>query len=271
MDGALIPWWMAVLLGIGAAGLGVWQFPGISRPVRLGGGLLGLVYLLLMAYVLCSESRSGAEARWTQLRMIQAGLGVVSIGAAAILTGSPSDPGRRFWFGIVSLANAGIALSCRSATIAAMLGLTGLVCLGLAAAAWRNGTLTSQDLFPGERQCEGARTRVYAGLAMVTGFTMALALLATGRYAWQVETTRPTTTRRLSRFPERDRVRGVLSIDPDRESPTTLFAGLGQRGDLILLMGGLLGLTLLARAPRSKSGNLATDTPTTDGADSQDS
>jgi len=249
MDEGLISWWMVILLGIGTAGLCIGISAYGSFTYRAGGLALGLVYLVLLAYVLGTDSRLGAaQAKLTDLPQVV--LGVVSLAAAGLAVAGSTDRGRTCALAGMSFSNAGLAGLNGATGLALALGAIGFTALAdVTVRTVRHRSVSFAELLPAIEP-RGARRLGYAALAFLTGLLLSLSVLAIVRYAQTAESTRPTTTRRLSKFPQRSRIREVLQISRDAEPPQAPLRD--RRPDLMILLGALAFVSGAVRWPRSR-------------------
>lgn len=249
MDEVLISWWMVILLGIGTAGLciGISAFGSFSY--RAGGLALGLVYLVLLAYVLGTDSRLGAaQAQFTDLPQVV--LGVISLIAAGLAVAGSTDRGRTCALAGMSFANAGLAGLSGATGLALALGAIGFTALvDVVVRTVRHRSVSLAELLPAIEP-RGARRLGFTALAFLTGLMLSLSILAVVRHAQIAESTRPITTRRLSKFPPRSRISEVLQIAPEAEPPRVLLWEL--RPDLLILLGALVVVAGAVRWPRPR-------------------
>lgn len=237
MDDSRIPWWLVLLLGIGMAGLAVWQSSRWKPQLRFGAGALGLVYLALLAYLIGGDPRAGMAARaWQLPSLLSVGFCSLSVIAAVLMAGRPAYRGQLVWFLVFSLSNA--ALCC----------VWGAVSPGilLSVVAISTGCLLLLDLRQGPTMHVGElwptivhddESPYLAWLTGGTGLVLAVALIGTSYHALRVESSRAIATRRHSAMPSQSRLRTVLNIQPEQERKTSFVdLALGHRGDVIILV-----------------------------------
>ena len=255
MDDSRIPWWLVVLLGIGVTGLAVWQSSRWKRQLRLGAGALALVYLALLAVAVGGDPLGIAAARsWRLADLLVTGLGGVSLTSAVLLSGRPALRGQLIWFGLMSLANAGICLAWGVNGIATILAMSAAAALGLLVRECRSGTqLSITELWPASPQEPTDESPDLAWLAGVTGVLLAVALIGTTYFALHAESTRAMTSRRHSAFPSRARIRTVLDIRTDEErSASVIELTFTRRADVVVLLAALAFVSLASTMSTSR-------------------
>ena len=256
MDDARIPWWLVLLLGVGVAGLAVWQSSRWKLQVRMGAGALALVYLALLAFAIGGDPRPVAAMRAWQISDLPVfGLCGLSLTAAVLLIGRPSFRGQLVWFGVLTFANAGICVAVGIIGIASILLAMGVAVMILLVKECRNGHgLTAAELWP-TAITESIESPYLPWLAGGTGLVMAVALIGTTYYGLHAESARATPTRRHSALPSRARIRTVLNIQPDEERSTGLIdQAFGRRADVAVLLAVLVFVSLAsAISTRSRS------------------
>ena len=247
MDDSRIPWWLVVLLGIGVTGLAVWQSPRWKLQLRLGAGALALVYLALLAVAVGGDPLGIAAARsWRLADLLVTGLGGVSLTSAVLLSGRPALRGQLIWFGLMSLANAGICFAWGVTGIATILVLTAAAVLVLLVRECRSGApLSIGELWPPSTREPTDESPDLAWLAGVTGVLLAVALIGTTYFALHAESTRAMTSRRHSAFPSRARIRSVLDIRSEEErSASVMDLTFARRADVVVLLAALAFVSL---------------------------
>ena len=255
MDDSRIPWWLVVLLGIGVTGLAVWQSSRWKRQLRLGAGALALVYLALLAVAVGGDPLGIAAAQsWRLADLLVSGLGGVALTSAVLLSGRPALRGQLIWFGLLSLANAGICLAWGVNGIATILAMSAAAALGLLVRECRSGTqLSITELWPASPQEPTDESPDLAWLAGVTGVLLAVALIGTTYFALHAESTRAMTSRRHSAFPSRARIRTVLDIRTDEErSASVIELTFTRRADVVVLLAALAFVSLASTMSTSR-------------------
>ena len=279
MDDSRIPWWLVLLVGISVIGLAGWQSSRFKPQMRLGAGGLALAYLALLAFAIGGDPRGLATARaWRLPELLTVGLSGVSLVAAVLLVGRPSLRGQLIWFGVMSLANAGLAsLHAGTNLIPLMLILPVIVIVYWQVREVRRGaTFRMADLWPASSMHGDSAGRgnsaapgdspsrhdspvqhdespFHPWLTAGTGLAIAVLLVGTCYHALHAESTRASPSPRHSAFPARSRVRTVLGIEPDQErSVTSASIMFVQRVDVVVLLG-VLSLVTLASAGMSRS------------------
>ncbi len=256
MDDSRIPWWLVVLLGIGVTGLAVWQSSRWKLQVRLGAVALALVYLALLAVAVGGDPRGiAADAQsWRLADLLVTGLCGVSLTSAVLLSGRPAFRGQLIWFGLLSLANAGICLARGVTGIATILAMTTAAVLIVLVRECRSGApLSITDLWPASPQEPGDKSPDLAWLAGVTGLVLAVALIGTTYFALHAESMRAMTSRRHSAFPSRARLRTVLDIHSDAErSVRVMELTFAHRADVVVLLAALAFVSLASTMSTSR-------------------
>ncbi len=255
MDDSRIPWWLVVLLGIGVTGLAVWQSSRWKLQVRLGAGALALVYLALLVIAVGGDPRGIAAAQsWRLADLLVTGLGGVALTSAVLLSGRPALRGQLIWFGLLSLANAGICLARGVTGIATILAMTAAAALVLLVRECRSGApLSISELWPASPQEPGDKSPDLSWLAGVTGLVLAVALIGTTYHALHAESTRAMTTRRHSAFPSRARIQNVLDIHSDEErSVSVMDLTFARRADVVVLLAALAFVSLASTMSTSR-------------------
>jgi hypothetical protein len=256
MDDSRIPWWLVLLVGIGVTGLAVWQSARWKLPIRLGAGALAMLYLVLLAIAVGGDPRGMATARTGSLKeVLTTLLGGLSVTSAVLLSGRPAFRGQLVWFGLMSLANAGICFAWETVGIASLLVIAGFTSLVLLVKECRSGgPLKSSDCWPrppfepaGSPSNPVDESLHVSVLAGAVGLVLGVALIGTSYFALHTESTRATMTRRHSALPSRTRVRSVLDIRPDVErSIPAIELAFGRRADVVVLLAVLAFVALAA-------------------------
>lgn len=249
MDVSRIPWWLVLLIGISIIALAAWQSSRCQPHLRLGAGGLALIYFALLAFAIGGDPRGIATASsWRIHEYLTIGLGSLSLGAAVLLAGRPSLHAQLIWFGVMSLANAGICVMyCATLIIPLLLLVSALVAMTLLANDIRRGVrVRLTDLWsiaarPDEESPFQSR------LAALTGLCLALLLVGTSYYALHDESMRATPSRRHSALPTRARVRAALNIDPAKAVVPDMA---GRNLDLLILLAVLGTVTFVTSGIR---------------------
>lgn len=243
-DGAPIPWWLLVLLGIGVTGLAVWQSSRGSHQWRMGAGALVLIYLAMLAWAVGGDPRGSGSRHWSVTDCAVIGLRSVSIIAATLLSGRPALRGQLVWFAVLSLANAATCFVVSSYELGTTLAAVAVMSMGFAAHSCRSGASPAlRDLWP---QPAADAAPAMSWLAGAVGFTMAVACIGTAHFALSIESTRATPSRRSSALPSRDRVRALLSNQDDRTAASRGDRTWKVRPDILALLAVLAFVTLAA-------------------------
>jgi len=246
MDESRIPWWLVLLLGIGVAGLAVWQSSRWKMQLRLGSGALALVYLTLLAFAIGRDPRSGAAMAWQVSEMLKIGLCGVSLMAAVLLMGRPSFRGQLVWFGLLTFANAGICFASGMLGIASMLAMMGGTVVVLLSKGCRGSPpLTAAELWPASMTEPGGESPFLPWLAGGAGLLLAVALIGTTHHALHAESARATPTRRYSALPSRARIQTVLNLHADEKRSAGLMdQTFSRRADVAVLLAVLVLVSL---------------------------
>ena len=265
MDDSRVPWWLVLLLGVCAAGLAVWQSARPQRQLRWGAGVLTLFYLgLLAAAVAGLPGKSAIEFSWQNPQTALNALCAVSLVLALLVTGRPSDRGQLVWFGLLSLANAGICFVTGLPSVAMALVVCVALPVGiLLACQARLNRLDLKELWPGFPAKHADEPKLIGWMAGVAGFLLAISLIATTRYAIQAETSRATSTRRHSALPSRTRIRELLEVNSS--SPAGRTGGwrelLIRRADVFALLAILAPVAAASRLAKPDSSTSSPSEP----------
>jgi hypothetical protein len=246
MDDTRIPWWLIVLLWIGVTGLAVWQSSHWKRQLRIGAGLLGLIYLGLLVYTIGGDPRPGAAPRaWVFLDLVKIGLGGLAFLSAALLLGRPGPRGQLVWFGLLSTANAVLCLVVGMPVIAAVLGVTAASSFLVFAVECQSGERWDfGELWPMPVADDRSDVPEFTWLSGLSGIVLAVALVGSIYYALHSESARASPTRRHSAFPSRTRVRTSLNIPVEAEPTASMAERFTSRPEILLLLATLGFLSL---------------------------
>ena len=271
-----LPWWLVLLLGVWVVGLSLWSWPRAQRQVRLGAGLLSLVYLVLLFMALGGDSRAVPTASAMPRGMAAVSWSflvssAVTLLAGVCLLGRPSPSGQLIWFIALTLGNSASCFVCGSASIGwALLSLAAVTGIVFVCELRQDARLLWNEWLPASNPIAVQSASTPIGLVGMTGFVLALLLVGTLGYVMRVETSRATASHRFSAIPAADRVRAALETETVPSSTAGPFElAFGRRADVIVLLAALAFLVLAMNQPsrRTPAGVEAVRAP--DGSDSE--
>lgn len=264
MDDSRLPWWLVVLLAIGVVGIAVWQSSHAKPQIRWGAIGLGLTYLALLGFTIGGDPRGAIGLRgWGTSQYLLAGLSGLSILAAVLLIGCAEPRGQTFWFGLVSLINAGICVAQRAHAVALVLGLIGVVCLVYLVREYRRARpVRAADLFPKRQEPFTEHSGGAFWLSVATGLVLSAVLIGSIHQALHSESTRATATRRLAALPSPLRIRSLLNL-PAKDSAQGDIVDIlvDQRADVVVLVAALAFLALAATFARPPNADANEEPP----------